>query len=234
MAPKPGNAGSKRANERRLPALTVARRGPPKPIQSGAAGAKSAAPNRAKPNPAILDSEDAKAARKGRAGTPAKGKAGAKAARAGASGSMVAIMILGALAISLVVALPTVPIVLLGMIPTAVAAFVDRSPHKTAAISVAGLNFAGVAPFIAVLWRGPNTLYHSIASLSDVFSWLAMYGAAALGWLLFLALPPIATSILSILSEQQTASLQAQQAKLREEWGIGMAKKDIGTAMKES
>jgi len=137
-----------------------------------------------------------------------------------------AIAIIGALAVSLVVALPTVPIVLLGMIPTAVAAFVERGPQKTAAICVAGLNFAGVAPFVAVLWKGPNTLYHSIAILSDAYSWLAMYGAASLGWLLCLALPPIAASILKIVSAQQIADLHAQQAKLREEWGIGSARKN--------
>lgn len=217
MAMKAGsNSGStKRANERTSPALSVAKRNRPKPAAPNLAAAKPSGANPPKKNPPGAQPANAKTA-------PAAGTS----RRPDSSGSMLAIAIIGALAVSLVVALPTVPIVLLGMIPTAVAAFVERGPHKTAAICVAGLNFAGVAPFVAVLWKGPNTLYHSIAILSDAYSWLAMYGAASLGWLLCLALPPIAASILKIVSAQQIAGLHAQQAKLREEWGIGSARKN--------
>lgn len=218
---KPGNGGgTKRANQRTSPSLAVARRGPSKAAQRAAA-AKSAPADRPQPN---APAKTALQAAEPPARRPAAERA--KAARAGSSGSMLLILILGALAVSMVVALPTVPIVLLGMIPTAVAAFVERGPYKIAAISVAGLNFAGVAPFVAVLWRGPNTLYHSFAIIGDVYSWLAMYGAAAVGWLLCLVLPPVAASILKIRSAQQIAGLQAQQAKLREEWEIGAAKKE--------
>ncbi|HLF58701.1 MAG TPA: hypothetical protein VI732_03640 [Alphaproteobacteria bacterium] len=151
------------------------------------------------------------------------GRRRAAAGRDGSNASVLLVMGFGLLAVSMVVALPTVPIVLLGMIPTAVALFVDRSPHKSAAICVAGLNFAGVAPFVAILWRGPNTLYHSISMLGDVYTWLAMYGAAAIGWILNLGLQPLAASMLRIRGAQQIASLRAQQAKLREDWGIGPA-----------
>ena len=224
MPPKPGNsAGSKRANQRTSPSLAVARRGPPKPAISAAAAAKSAPANTAKPNPVRPKPAGAEVL----GAAPARRQAnGNSAVRAGSSGSMIAMAVIGMLMVAVVTALATVPIVLLGMIPTAVAFFVDRNPHKAAAISVAGTNFAGVAPFVAVLWRGPNTLYHSIAILSDVYSWLAMYGAAALGWLLFLALPPIATAILNIFSAQRIAGLEAQQAKLRDEWGIKPARKE--------
>lgn len=222
MPPKPGkSAGSKRANQRTSPSLAVRPGRPMKPTTA----AKSAPANSPKSKAEKRDAAGAKSPGAAAAGQPAKGQ-GANAARAGSSASMVAMLIFAGLLISLVVALPTVPIVLLGMIPTAVAVFVDRNPHKTAAISVAGLNFAGVAPFVAVLWHQQNSLYHSIAILSDVYSWLAMYGAAALGWLLYLALPPIATAILSIFSAQRIASLEAQQAKLREEWGIKPARKE--------
>lgn len=124
------------------------------------------------------------------------------------------------LVVSMIVALPTVIILMIGMIPTAVAFFVDRHRHKAAAICVAGLNFAGVAPFIATLWHTTNTVGHSLAIVADVYAWLAMYGAAALGWLLYLGLPPLALGIIKIRGEQRIAALRAQQAKLREDWAI--------------
>lgn len=130
------------------------------------------------------------------------------------------VAVLFLLMLSVVLALPTVPLLLLGMIPTAVALFVDRSPGKSAGICVLGLNFAGVAPFIAILWHGPNTLTHSLSMLGDVYAWFIMYGAAALGWLLSMGLPPVVASFLRIAAAQQIAALRAQQAKLRDEWGI--------------
>ncbi len=143
----------------------------------------------------------------------------------GGSGNAVPLLVatFGAVTVACIVALPTVPIVLLGMIPTAVAMVVDRTPGKTAAICVAGLNFAGIAPFVATLWKGTNTLTHSLAILTDVYSWLAMYGAAALGWLLAMALPPMVGSFLRLRAAQRVAALRDVQAGLRAEWGVGPA-----------
>ena len=124
------------------------------------------------------------------------------------------------LMLGFVLALPTVPLLIVGMIPTAVAFFVDRSPGKSAAICVLGLNFAGVAPFIAILWKGSNTLSQSLSMLGDVYVWFVMYGAAALGWLLSMGLAPLVASFLKIAAALQIAALRAQQAKLRDEWGI--------------
>lgn len=128
---------------------------------------------------------------------------------------------MGIVVMAFLFALPTVPILLLGMIPTGVALLVDRTPGKTAAVCVAGLNFAGVAPFIAMLWDGTNTLNQSFRIMTDIYSWLGMYGAAAVGWLLFLGLPPVVGSFLRIHAAQRVAHLRARQAKLKEEWGVG-------------
>ena len=48
-----------------------------------------------------------------------------------------------------------------------------------------------------------------------------MYGAAGVGWLLFLALPPVVISFLRIHEAQRVARLRSAQAKLKEEWGVG-------------
>jgi len=193
--------------------MATLRQPPPRrlrPVRSSALAKPPAAapppPNRAKP--AKL------------APPPPEPAPAATASNPQSAGGALWVVGLGLILVACVVALPTVPIVVVGMIPTAVALFVDRDPHKTAAICVAGLNFAGVGPFIAVLWKGPDSLYHSMAILGDVYTWLAMYGAAALGWLLYLALPPLAASILRIRAAQQVAGLKAQQAKLREAWAI--------------
>lgn len=143
------------------------------------------------------------------------------ARRRSAGTSPYLVLLMGFVVMAFLFALPTVPILLLGMIPTGVAMVVDRTPGKTAAVCVAGLNFAGVAPFIAALWKGPNTLGHSIAIMTDIYSWLGMYGAAAAGWLLFLALPPVVASFLKIHVAQRVSTLRNTQAKLKAEWGVG-------------
>lgn len=192
-----------------------------KPPARPARPAQPAAAAKPPPKPAGKPAGKPAAPSKAKAPNSAPAVAAARAQNTGSGFVPLLIAIFGLVAVGMIVALPTVPIVLLGMIPTAVALFVDRSYHKTAAICVAGLNFAGVAPFVAILWKGSNTLGHGMTILGDVYSWLAMYGAAALGWMLYVVLPPLAASILRIVSEQRTAILRTQQRKIGEDWGIG-------------
>jgi hypothetical protein len=55
-----------------------------------------------------------------------------------------------------------------------------------------------------------------------------MYSAAAIGWLLYLGLPPLVSMFLRIHADQRTSSLRASQAALVKEWGKGVADRTAG------
>lgn len=119
--------------------------------------------------------------------------------------------------------LPTVLLLFCTMLPTLVAALCDRGTNRFAWLCVGGLNFSGVAYYLFDLWFGSHTMDHAIEILTDVLALIIIYGAAALGWLLYLAMPPVIAAFLSIAAQRRIAQLKANQRKLIDQWGESVA-----------
>lgn len=118
---------------------------------------------------------------------------------------------------------PTAMVLAIGMLPTFVAAIVDRTAGKLAARCVGLLNVCGVLPFVLQLWSHGHTVTAAKHLLTNVLDLSAMFAAAAVGWLLFLAIPPVVSAVLRVQAERRAAALRARQKKLVEEWGDGVA-----------
>ena len=106
----------------------------------------------------------------------------------------------------------------LGMLPTLVAFFCDRTEHKFAVYCVGGLNFCGTLPFLLKL-TSDHSLSAAINIMGNVFSLGIIFGAAGFGWLLFLSFPPVITSFLIIMSDARVKSLKTLQQRIIDEWG---------------
>lgn len=123
----------------------------------------------------------------------------------------------------LVIAAPTMIILFFGMLPTLVAYIIDRTQQKSATFCVGAINFIGVFPYIMDLWGGFNTVDVALSNVSDLFAMLVMYSAAAFGWLLFMAMPTVVASFVTVLQQRKVATLRAEQKDLIEEWGAEVA-----------
>ncbi len=115
--------------------------------------------------------------------------------------------------------LPTWVFLGLSMLPTIVAYIVDRSPYRYGWVSVAGLNLAGVAPYLMKLWFEGHSWSHALQILSNPFDLIVMYGAAALGWVLHLSVPPVVGAWLDVTSQRRLTQLRSIQRRLISEWG---------------
>ncbi len=115
--------------------------------------------------------------------------------------------------------LPTLLVMFCGLLPTLVAALLERGDNRYAWICVGGLNFSGLAPWLFTLWFGHHELSYAIQEITGLTMLLTSFGAAALGWLLYLAMPPVVTTVLSATSQRRAIVLAAQQRKLVEQWG---------------
>jgi hypothetical protein len=115
--------------------------------------------------------------------------------------------------------LPTVLLVVFGMLPSIVAAIVDRTPQKSATFCVGGMNFCGVFPYLLTLWGGDHTIAMAFDTLTDVFALLVMYGAAGFGWMIFTSVPPIIVTFLNVRNQRRVATLRATQKRIIAEWG---------------
>jgi hypothetical protein len=163
------------------------------------------------------------------AGKPAARQSGQAAARQ--SGQTAArrtslgghLLITALFVVLLAVALPTALLLALALLPAFVAVITDRSPARSATISVGALNLAGTWPFLLKLWTTGHTVVHAMEIIVQPAAWLVIYASAAVGWLLYLSFPALVSACMSIFAGRRMAQLRAQQKKLVEEWGPEVA-----------
>lgn len=134
------------------------------------------------------------------------------------SGARILLVSLATLGL-LLAALPTALVLMVGLVPTLVALIVDMTPGRYLARCVAGLNVAGVAPFIHKLWLGGHTMSAAFAIVTDLYAWLVIYAASAIGWLLFLGLPGAVAIFRQLDAKRRIYMLRERQRALLNEWG---------------
>ena len=148
----------------------------------------------------------------------AKSEEAPKPARRRPGKSMV-LMIVCVVIAFIIAALPTVIVLFVGMIPTIVAYIIDLTPGRYAARCVAGLNIAGVVPFLNNLWASTNDLPAAIGVVTDVYAWFAFYAASGVGWALFVSLPGFVASFKTYSAKRKANALRERLEQLKDEWG---------------
>ncbi|MBM3582720.1 MAG: hypothetical protein FJX37_12245 [Alphaproteobacteria bacterium] len=120
--------------------------------------------------------------------------------------------------------LPSMIVVLVGMVPTLIALVVDRNPRKLSAATIASLNFAGVLPYLVKLWSKSQSLENALNIVVDVFALAVMYGAAGFGLMIYMTVPAFVASIFMVISQRRIAVLRETQRKIIDEWGESIAR----------
>ncbi|MFQ5775918.1 MAG: hypothetical protein ACE5GS_15460 [Kiloniellaceae bacterium] len=129
------------------------------------------------------------------------------------------------------VLLPTCVVLLIGMAPTAVAYMVDRAREKHLAVTVGLINFCGTLPGVADLWREGQAYAAAERVATDALFWLTSYGAAAVGWLIYLALPLLLANYYAVTSGRRMEALRRRQAELIKAWGEEVAGTSAGDSI---
>ncbi|MGF1609431.1 MAG: hypothetical protein ACFCUQ_08550 [Kiloniellales bacterium] len=138
--------------------------------------------------------------------------------RAGMNAS--AKLIIGVLGLPLVgVLFPTCLVLGAGMLPTALAFLFDRGREKYLVLTIAMTNFCGILPAVTELWARGQSLGSAAATLADPLHWVMAYGAATVGWLLHMGMPPIISVYYEQLTRTRVRQLAQQQKRLVDTWG---------------
>ncbi len=112
--------------------------------------------------------------------------------------------------------------VLLGLMPSVVAYFVDVARGKPTFKCVLSCNLAGMVPTFADVLISDSMPAAMQMLMGDVFTWLIVYGAAAGGYAL-LTTCRILTLVGIIVSwDARIESMLKKQQKLVEEWGASV------------
>jgi hypothetical protein len=111
-------------------------------------------------------------------------------------------------------------IMVVGMIPTIVAAIVDRSEGRTRSLTIGAMNFAGCVPFMLEIFKKGNSLETSIAYMLEPRTIVVIYFAAAMGYLIDWAMTGIVSSVIVQKTKGRLREIKKDQKELTERWGM--------------
>lgn len=114
---------------------------------------------------------------------------------------------------------PTTTLIAIGMLPTFVMAIADPSPDRRGAMAIGVMNFAGVLPFLIMLWKQGHTQQNAIRILSDPMTLLVMLGAAGVASAIYIYVPKSVAMLASLRAQSEIAGRRALQKKLVQRWG---------------
>ncbi len=114
---------------------------------------------------------------------------------------------------------PTAVVLAVGMLPAAAAYVFDQDSKRATTMTVALMNASGTLPFIIELWTKGQTLDHAMALVREPVTWLVMYGAAGIGWLICFIVPHAVQLVLAQRTRMQITDIENRQAELRQVWG---------------
>lgn len=114
--------------------------------------------------------------------------------------------------------IPTTILLVIGMLPTVVAALIDRKGGARA-ITVGALNLCGCIPFLMDLWTKGHTTGLALSLITDPLTIIVMYAAAGIGYMIDWALSGIVATILIQRSTSRLEAIRKRQGELVERWG---------------
>jgi hypothetical protein len=119
--------------------------------------------------------------------------------------------------------MPTLTLLLVGLLPTFVALITDNDPHKSSTAAIGAMNFAGLTPFVIDLWVKGQTMENAFIILRQPSNWLIMLGAAGIGQLIVFAVPQAMASLTLARAESRLKLLKQNLEQLKAGWGSDVA-----------
>jgi len=115
--------------------------------------------------------------------------------------------------------LPTTVVAAFLLLPTIVALMTDSTPGRSVTVTVGLLNGVGTLPAVMHLWTQGHYFAQALSTVGRAEFWLIAYTAAALGWGIFLGLPPLLRQYYNVATDTRIKQLRKRQEELREQWG---------------
>ncbi len=121
--------------------------------------------------------------------------------------------------ITAVIFMPTTILLMIGMLPTVVAAVIDRSGKGTKAITVGAMNIAGCTLYLLQLWTMGHTKENALMLISDPRNVITIYCAAGVGYMIDWMMAGIVTTIVIGKSKHRLEEIVRKQGELAARWG---------------
>ena len=107
----------------------------------------------------------------------------------------------------------------IGMMPTVVAAYTDRTKEKMRGITIGAMNLAGCTPFIIQLWTTEHSVDVALGILADPKVLVIMYFAAGIGYCIEWAIVGTASVFMVEKAQIRVKTINKKQEDLITRWG---------------
>jgi len=121
--------------------------------------------------------------------------------------------------VTAIVFMPTTIFLCFAMLPTVVAALIDRSGKGTRAVTIGSMNIAGCTPFLIELWTKSHTPDMALTLITDPRTIIVIYCAAGAGYLIDWAMTGIIGTLMVQRGTQRLKDIKKKQKELVERWG---------------
>ncbi|MCB9989630.1 MAG: hypothetical protein H6868_09930 [Rhodospirillales bacterium] len=121
--------------------------------------------------------------------------------------------------IAAIVMLPTTVLLMVGMLPTLVAALFGKYGRGSIALTVGAMNLAGCSPFLFHLGLHGHSMQLAFELILDPLNIVVIYGAAALGYLINWSLSGIVSTVIVQRSYARLEDIKKHQEALVKRWG---------------
>ena len=118
-----------------------------------------------------------------------------------------------------VVFLASTLLLLVGMLPTLIAAIIVQKKYKNKVLTIGAMNFAGCFPYLMHIWNSNDRMTSMLESLSDPLTVVVMYTAAAVGYILNHAVTRLVRVFMLHNADKKLANIEKEKSKLEERWG---------------
>jgi hypothetical protein len=123
------------------------------------------------------------------------------------------------LMIAAVVFIPTTMLLFIGMLPTLVIRFIDRTPDRNRVLTVGFTNFAGCFPYWFQLVDDGHKIENAVAILSDPVTIVVMYISALAGYLIEWSLTGMIAGMVVQRGKKRLTEIEKLQKETVLRWG---------------
>ncbi|PCJ27360.1 MAG: hypothetical protein COA94_04160 [Rickettsiales bacterium] len=106
------------------------------------------------------------------------------------------------------------------MLPTIFAIFYDRNRHRCLSATVCSFNLIGVLPYMIRIWESSSVDYLAKQLLTNIDTWMMIYGTAFIGQLLYVSMPVLIVKLYEAKTKVHISNYQNQHKELCAKWDL--------------
>lgn len=128
------------------------------------------------------------------------------------------LLLVGMLLTSIAV-LPTTLLIFIGMMPTIIARFTEKTRQGTRVLTIGFMNFAGCFPFWFKLMQSGHKFEAAVALVTDPFNIVIMYGSAVVGYMIEWGLAGFVAGLMVQKGRKRLDEIKKIQEDITKRWG---------------